>query len=185
MASTRFSSDPARINKQLEIFTHEGRYHLDTPGPGQYIPFMEDPNIRLQRWGANMRTHTIEIEDDLRGQTRLINHGRLDTRGYKPFATISESVSFPTESSFVEESRATHPAWMYRDRQQTNWSFPQLNPQFALGEFTQGTFGLQRNFQSNIQTRLLERDYYTPTQPESFNSADILPVNPSINRGIL
>ena len=74
MSFTRFHDDPYRIQKQLEESTHTGRYQLDTPGQGINLPFMEDPHIRLQKWGSNLRTNTTAIESDLRGLTRKLNN---------------------------------------------------------------------------------------------------------------
>jgi hypothetical protein len=65
---------------------------------------------------------------------------------------------------------------MYKDLEQSNWSFPQLNPQHALGSFREGSFGLQKQFNENISTRILEKDYYVPRIPVvSFHHNDILP----------
>jgi hypothetical protein len=50
----------------------------------------------------------------------------------------------------VQESRASHPAWMVRDREQARWEQPWLNPQAPI----------EKDFYDNIQTRILEKDYY-------------------------
>jgi len=177
MAFTRFHDDPARIEKQLEQSSFAGRYNLNVPGPGNYVPFMEDPHFRLQKWGSNIMTNTVNLESDLTGRTRKHNSGKLDTHNYSEFAVSSRSVSFPTKESSVEQSRATHPAWMYKDLEQSNWSYPQLNPQTALGNFQQGSFGLQKQFHENVSTRILEKNGSVPKQPEivSFSNRDFLP----------
>jgi hypothetical protein len=56
----------------------------------------------------------------------------------------------------VDESRATHPAWMYRDAEQTRWEYPWINPQDNF----------ERVFPWNVQTRILEKDFYTPKMPK-------------------
>ena len=73
MSFTRFHDDPARIKKQLEQTTFLGRYMLDCPGPGNNLPFWEDPQIRMQKWGANLRDNTVNLESDLFGMTRRLN----------------------------------------------------------------------------------------------------------------
>jgi hypothetical protein len=178
MSFTRFHDDPARIKKQVEESSFSGKYYLNVAGPGNYVPFFEDPQFRLQKFGTNIRTNTINLESDLLGLTRKINHNFLDSKTYEDFAVSSRKVDFPVKQPIVEESRASHPAWMYRDLEQSNWSYPQLNPQFARGSYQQGSFGLPREFNENISTRILEKDYYVPRIPVvSFKHNDILPNN--------
>jgi hypothetical protein len=57
---------------------------------------------------------------------------------------------------FVEESRATHPAWMYRENDRERWEEPWINPQY----------GLEKPFHENIPTRILEKDNYVPVIPK-------------------
>ena len=73
MSFTRFHDDNCRIEKQLQELTGTGRYMLNTPGPGKNPCFMEDPYLRLQYWGANLKTNSINLESDLRGLTRSAN----------------------------------------------------------------------------------------------------------------
>ena len=73
MSFTRFHDDPSRIKKQLDESTFQGRYFLNTPGAGMDLPFKEDPHFRLQKWGANLHTNTVNIESDLHGLTRTLN----------------------------------------------------------------------------------------------------------------
>jgi hypothetical protein len=155
MAFTRFYDDPSRIRKQTQISSYSSRYFLDTPGQGIDLPFMEDPNIRMQGWGANLRNNTINLESDLLGLTRKINRDYVDVNDYKQHAVYASSNTYRNEESFVEESRATHPAWMYKDLEQPRWEFPFLNP----------LNGLEKAFTENVQTRILEKDYFVPTIP--------------------
>lgn len=158
--NTRFNYDTARTQKRLEESTYAIRYHLDTPGAGINLPFQDDPQIRMQKYGANMMTNTVGLENELRGMTRPINKNALDMPHPMSESMKSKPVSFPSANPFVEESRATHPAFMYRDLQRDNWSYLPMNPQKRIGEYTQGSFGLERNFQENIQTRILEKDSF-------------------------
>ena len=74
MAFTRFNYDPCRTAKLLQESTGPGRYMLNVPGPGCKPCFFEDPEIRLQKWGANLRYvpggTPIDIDSDLIGITR-------------------------------------------------------------------------------------------------------------------
>ncbi len=150
MSFTRFHDDPVRIQKNLDMYTHEGRYQLNRPGPGLDMPFSEDPNQRLQMWGANLQSNTINLESDLKGLTRpLIRNDNPEKNDYKTHAVHSSITrTYPIAAPFVEESRASHPAWMYRDLEQSRWETPILNPQLNL----------ENPLMTNIQTRLLRRN---------------------------
>jgi hypothetical protein len=165
MANTRKRSDPYQQYLYVNCSAGLGKYMLDVPGPGNNVPFLEDPHIRLQRWGANMTTHTIDVEEDLLGKTRPINYHSMDNDTYQDRAVATQRVEFPSNQPFVEESRASHPAWTYRDVEQNYWSFPLLNPQYAPGDYMPGSFGVGKGIHENISTRLLEVDYYKTAIP--------------------
>ena len=160
MAFTRFHDDPARISKQLEESTFPSEYYLNTPGPGVRLPFQDDVQLRLQKWGANMLPDTVNLESGLLGIDRPLNRHRNDNVAYdstgvaaSATAASAETAStFPVEKPFVEESRASHPAWMYRNFPEDRWSYPQLNPQNLAT--------IEKPFPFDTQTRLLSRDYY-------------------------
>ena len=65
-------------------------------------------------------------------------------------------MSFPSCNPFTEQSRATYPAWWYRDLEQVDWQYPPLNPQANTC----------MPFQSNLSTRILEKDYFTSTSTQ-------------------
>jgi len=150
MAFTRFHDDPARIQVQSSDITFSGRYQLNAPGPGINLPFFEDPQLRLQQWGGNLQTNAIDLEGDLFGMTRKLNRDLIDQNNYKTAAVHSAVQSYSTADPFVEESRATHPAWTYRTAQHPRWEMPWLNPQHNL----------EKGFQENIQTRIIEKDRF-------------------------
>jgi hypothetical protein len=153
MAFTRFHDDPVRIQKRLDESTFLGKYQLNTPGPGLSTPFFEDPHIRLQSWGANLHKNTIDFDSELRGLTRTLNRDNLQNNHYHQNKTPLYPVSYSTMNPFVEESRASHPAWMYRDLEQPKWETPFLDPQSFL----------EKPFHENIQTRILEKDHFVPS----------------------
>ena len=156
MSFTRFHDDPTRIKYALQISTYSGRYALDTPGPGVNLPYIEDPHVRIQQWGANRMTNDINLENDLRGLSRRLNRDDVDANNYKTYAANGYKKSYPIQKdTLVDESRATHPAWCYRDLEQSRWETPFLNPQANV----------EKGFQSNIQTRILEKDNFTPVIP--------------------
>jgi len=150
MAFTRFHDDPYRIQLQVENSSFEGKYMLNTPGQGLDLPFMEEPQLRLQKWGANLHTDSVNLESDLFGLTRPLNRDHILKNEYQKTAVPTFEMNFGNMAPFVEESRASHPAWTYKDLEQNRWEHPLLNPQN----------GIEMGFNSNIQTRILEKDYY-------------------------
>jgi hypothetical protein len=160
MAFTRFHDDPARIQKQMEISSFSGRYFLNTPGQGTDLPFLEDPQIRLQQWGANLQYNPVSIESELRGLYRPLNRDLVKENDYKTHRFERNGIlpamnmHYRTEQPFVEESRATNPAWMYRDVDIQRWEMPFINPQEVI----------EQPFNWNVQTRILEKDNFTPTR---------------------
>ena len=151
MSFTRFHDDEVRIQKQLEQQTFIGRYQLDVPGMGSSMPFQDDAQLRLQQWGANLRTNTVNLESDLMGITRPLNRDDVNENNYVG-KVESSAIPYSSQQPYVQESRASHPAWMYRDLEHPIWEQPIVNPQANL----------EKPFHDNIQTRILEKDYYAP-----------------------
>jgi hypothetical protein len=148
---TSFRSDDARIRKEMEISSFPCRYALDTPGPGLDMPLVEDVHTRMQTWGANRRTDITNLESDLKGMTRKMNRDVVEQNDYKMNSVPTLPVQyFRTEQPFTLESRASHPAWAYKERETLRWEVPWLNPQANL----------EKKFHCNLQTRILEKDYY-------------------------
>jgi len=155
MSFTRFHDDPNRIRKQSELSTFAGRYQLNSPGPGSELPYFEDPQIRLEKWGANTMTNTVNLESDLFGLSRRLNRDLVDLNNYKIFSSQSTPLNFGNKPEFVEDSRASHPAWMYKDLEHSRWEKPFLNP----------LANLEKKFPNNVQTRILEKDNFVPSIP--------------------
>ena len=76
MAFTRFNYDECRTKKKLQQQTGPSRYILNVPGNGSKPCFMDDPQVRLQKWGANLKSVVnggpIDIDSDLTGRTRKL-----------------------------------------------------------------------------------------------------------------
>jgi len=155
MAFTRFHDDPCRINKQLQESTGLGRYMLNVPGNGSTPLYMDDPYIRLQKWGGNLMTNTINLESDLFGLSRNANRDDIQSNDYRINSVKSRKVAYQSAAPSTDQSRATHPAWEYRDLEQTKWSLLPLNPQ----ENTCLTF------QNNLSTRILEKEVFVARAP--------------------
>lgn len=156
MSFTRFNYDDCRTKKRLQESTGPGRYMLNMPGNGPTPSYFEDPHIRLTKWGANLLDTSnhlpVDIASDLDGRTRryqkYCNNSEFPNSGVTPV----KKLVFPTVKAYTDESRASHPAWMYRDLPQTRWEYPLLNP--------------QENtcipFHNNISSRILEKNNFIP-----------------------
>jgi len=156
MSFTRFHDDPNRIKKQLEQSTYSGIYRLTTPGQGMDLPYSDEPQMRLQGWGANFSNNMVNLESDLRGLTRTLNRDLIKENDYKTKEVIPERSYYRNTQPFVEESRASHPAWMYKDLEQTRWENPIINP----------LDGLEKPFTFDIQTRIIEKDNHITIVPQ-------------------
>lgn len=154
MSFTRFHDDEIRIQKQLQQQTYSGRYQIDVPGQGSSMPFQEDVHLRMQKWGSNLCTNTINLESDLMGLTRKVGRDDVVENNYKEKQVDSRELTYANQLPYVEESRASHPAWMYRDLEHPTWEQPIVDPQSLKH--------LEKPFHDNIQTRILEKDNYKP-----------------------
>jgi len=153
MACTRFNYDDCRTKKRLQQSTDPGRWILNVPGNGENPYYIEDPHIILQKWGANLRTNTIQLESDLRGVNRKVSRDCLGKDEYTKYNVQNSKIQYPSTSVLsTGQSRATNPAWWYRDLEQVDWYVLPLNPQ-------ENTC---LPFQNNLSTRILEKDYFTP-----------------------
>tara|TARA_B100000795_G_scaffold266298_1_gene249263 strand:- start:1057 stop:1554 length:498 start_codon:yes stop_codon:yes gene_type:complete len=157
MASTRYNYDDCRTQKKLQESSGPGRYMIDTPGPGVHLPFVCDPQIRLQYWGANLKGvkngHPIDIDSDLIGLNNKASKYNM-TQKYPFNNNINgklKTYNFRNSNlPITDESRATHPSWMYRDLEQSRRYPLFLNPQENIC----------KRFNNNINTRIIERDKY-------------------------
>ena len=152
MAFTRFKYDESRTKKELQQSTDGGRWILNVPGNGENPCYMEDPQIIIQKWGGNLRTNAVNLESELRGINKGVTRDCITDSSTRDYIDESKEIKYPTcNNLFTEQSRATNPAWWYRDIEQVDWQFPLLNPQSNTSV----------PFLNNINTRILEKDYYT------------------------
>lgn len=171
MACTRFNYDSCRTKKNLQQSTDPGRYILNVPGNGSNPCYIEDPQIIIQKWGANLRTNTINLESEMLGVNRSINKDCLGKDNYQNYNVHNEAIKYPTcRNLYTEQSRAIMPAWTARDLEQVDWYYPPLNPQ-------ENTC---LPFENNLSTRILEKDYFVRKNDcsldmNTFNGINSLP----------
>lgn len=154
MSFTRFNYDEVRTKKILQESTDPGRWILNTPGCGT-PSFVDDPRIRMQYWGNNLRLpksgNPVDIASELDGRTR--KKTKACSKHMYPNTDILETKPYANKErihNFTQDSRFSHPAWMYRHLEQTKWDYPLLNPQENVCI----------PFHNNLSTRILEKDNY-------------------------
>lgn len=157
MSFTRFRDDPDRIKKQLQQSTDVGRYTLNVPGPGDKPYYVEDPYVRAQMWAGNIMTNSVDVETELFGLSRKLNRDSAENFHHDERASVAsrtnEIIQCPVRGgSAVEQSRATHPAWMLRDVEQDNWKMLHFDPQENV----------VMPFMNNLNTRIIEKDRFVP-----------------------
>ena len=149
MAFTRTKYDDCRIIKQFQQSTDPGRWTMNVPGNGINMPLMEDPHIRIQKWGANLSASPVALEDALMGRDQILGKG--DATRMTNIDGFSSYVSqYPSNQSLTtDQSRATHPAFLHRETTRSHLHFPLQDPQSNIS---------QRN---SVGTRMAARDVHT------------------------
>ena len=144
--------DNAKINCNLNDYNNSLGYMLNVPGNGSHPDFFNDPQIRLQRFGANLSENIVDINSKLLGIDKQLNrdHYVANTRDNN-FNPVYEKIEYPTNpSAITDQPRTTNPAWQVRGLERTNWDYPIFNPQLNT-EIT---------FAHNINSRQEEKDEF-------------------------
>ena len=155
MACTRYNYDKCRTLKYLQQSSDPGRYYLNTPGNGENPIHTDEPQIRMQGWGANLRNvpggHPIDIDSELIGLNRKIT--KYGCKDYN-FNLSTTKRTYNKGSFNIDETRASHPAWMYRDLAQTRWEYPlidpQINTEIPFSHDNNSSLAFKDNFKPNI-----------------------------------
>jgi len=130
MSFTRFNYDEARTFKKMQESTGPGRYLLNTPDvipKGQALPsYSDDPHIRLQGWGGNLRESetNLDIDSYLLGYYNRNTHDLIENPKIKTTKLNTESAQHTTD-----ETRSTNPPREYRSIEVNRFSYLHENPQ--------------------------------------------------------
>lgn len=151
MSFTRFHDDEARIIKSLQQSTDPGRYILNVPGNSDKPLFYNDPSIRMQKWGGNLMTNTVNLESDLKGMSRFVNRDCVNINDFVQNSVSTSSLNYPAYDGHVEQSRIISPAWEIKTQENDRWNYLHHNPQNHV------CF----QFQNNLSTRILEKDNFS------------------------
>ena len=76
---------------------------MDVPGNGSTPCYIEDPQIIIQKWGANLRTNTINLESDLLGVNRNLSRDCLGKDNYTHFNVPNEAITYPNCNNLYTE----------------------------------------------------------------------------------
>jgi hypothetical protein len=154
----------------MEIFTNEGRYQLDVPKWKNTQQFIEDPHVRVQKIEANKYDNRVDIENSMLGYTKPLSRDYLLKDEYVKF---TPKVDPPRYDNYIkcvtDETRATLPAFLFRDLEVDRFETPFINPQNDI----------ERNFNWNVNTRIIEKDRLYDTRPPAneMNCGHWLPLN--------
>tara|TARA_Y100000389_G_C17453794_1_gene516649 strand:+ start:380 stop:859 length:480 start_codon:yes stop_codon:yes gene_type:complete len=153
---TRYNYDDTRYKKYLEESTGVGKYVMNVPGPAHNHKYINDPYVRLEKFGANDMTNSIDIDNEFKGLNRTLNRDCINLNKHDELKQCEQVEYSEEEKTVVDQSRATHPAWEVRNTLNDDTSFQYLhyNPQNV------NTF----QFNNNLNSRILEKDYYKMNQ---------------------
>lgn len=156
MAFTRFNYDESRTQKKLQQSTDIGNYHLNVPGNGTHPFYIEDPSIRIQKWGGNLHNNMIDIDSNLKGIDKPLNYDTIISNPYS-----SSSIQYPSSSLlYSEQSRMIQPAWNLRETELNHSQYLYYDPQIkATIPFTH-----------NLSSRINEKDSYKPIYVNGFRN---------------
>lgn len=145
MAFSRNFYDTDNCNFRNFQSTIAGRYALEVPGNGSMPPFVEDPHIILQKWGANLRTHPVNLESYLLGYDDKLARDCITEQPKMPSTSLPQ---YPVnDKTFTDDPRLLYPAWELKGMKNQFNNVLIYNPQ-AYTEIP---------FRNNISTRTYER----------------------------
>lgn len=150
MAFTRKYYDEDETKNNLQRDTDIGRYMLNCPGNGSNPDYFNDPHIRLQKQAANNALNVIDVNNYLRGLNRNLSRDSNMEKTYDNVKYIPYN-NYRVINNITDESRISNPAWELRDLEQNNINYLHFNPQEKI----------EIPFDNNLNTRLLEKDYYS------------------------
>jgi hypothetical protein len=129
MAFTRYNYDANRTQYRLDQSTINSRYIFGVPwifSEKKNPDFIDEPHIRLERWGGNLGTvkngHPIDIDSELIGLTKKNGVRKFIPEYNKKFKP--DTVKFETNSFNIDETRASNPAFLIRDEENKRWDLP-------------------------------------------------------------
>jgi hypothetical protein len=188
MSFTRPRQDTCSYRHELSQTIGPGEYQLAKPYPCNPC-FVNDPHIRMQRFGASLSKNTslIDIDSEMIGINRKFSKcpelNYIPTcvtnqyGGANPGGYISKSngavnidcnvVHFPEVNCFepVEDTRLSNPPSTLRGTGVNRWEWLCRNPQERI----------HMPFDNNINNRLVVKDNHRPCIPNPLDQTLALP----------
>ena len=144
--------DNAAIRCRLNAYNNSLGYMLNVPGNGVYPDYVVDPQIRLQKFGANLSANVVDINSKLLGIDKQLNRDHYVPNTRDPnFNPIYKQFTYPSiENAITDQPRTTNPAWEIRGLERIEWSYPLLDHQAHT----------EMKFAHNINSRQDEKDVF-------------------------
>lgn len=153
MSFTRLFYDKNNVNDRLKEDYNNLKYNLHVPGNSSLPYYIDDPQIRLQKFGANLSNNLVDINSSLLGIDKKLSRHYCNKDNYNTNKLNNNfsKILFPDyKEAITDESRATMPAWNLRDQENINSTYLHYNPQIKS----------EIRFSNNISSRILEKDNY-------------------------
>lgn len=152
MSFTRFHDDPNRIQKTNLETSAINDYIFNVPNNvNSKSVFFNDPHITMQKNGNTLCNNLINVDSELKRLDRRLCKDNKNKNNYLTSQSIkSYIIPKNIDKTITNESRSTHPAWMYRINSTLRTDFLYENPQ-------ENVF---IPFDTNLDTNILEKDYY-------------------------
>ena len=144
-----------KMELKSDQYNNTLEYMLNVPGTGTKPDYIVDPQVRLQKFGANLSVNVVDINSKLLGVNKQLNRDHFveNTRD-SAFNDTYKLYTFPEISTAItDQPRSTMPAWELRGLEQNNWNYLPNNPQNHT----------EILFVNNVNSRLAEKDIYTAT----------------------
>lgn len=152
MASTR-NDKPELIQQLLSI----GNYHLMVPGNGTQPFYIEDPQIRIQKWGGTSYTNMIDVDSSLRCMDKQLKCDVFQ----KSKLPSSSPIHYPsTNLLYTENSRTICPAWNLKGVEVVKSDFLYYDPRIKSSI----------PFTHNVSSRDIQKNEYIPIYQNNFQN---------------
>tara|TARA_E500000178_G_C16836784_1_gene668670 strand:+ start:137 stop:607 length:471 start_codon:yes stop_codon:yes gene_type:complete len=127
-------------------------YMVNVPGNGSFPDYFKDPQIRLQKFGANLSENVVDINSELLGVNKQLDRDHFVKNTRDPnFNPTYIKYNFPhIREEITNQPRAMNPAWQIRGLETYNWDYPLFNPQTHT----------EMKFANNIDSRQSGKDEY-------------------------
>ena len=106
MAFTRVFYDKDKVQNRLDEDYNNINYIVNVPGNGMKPYFIDDPQIRMQKFGANLSHNLVDINSSLLGLNQVLSHDQTKPNNGRsgnsePFDDTFCKINFPFDETSV------------------------------------------------------------------------------------